>query len=73
VRGTVTEKRSPVSGTADGLTSVDGITSRLDRLLDRVRTDDEARREFLGLLESLGANDPGTAAAYRRKLTAQLY
>jgi putative thioredoxin len=52
--------------------AADEITSKLDALLDRVKADDEARQEFVDLLEVLGADDPRTAE-YRRRLTARLY
>jgi putative thioredoxin len=48
------------------------ITPKLDRLLDRVKGDDEARQEFLDLLELLGPDDPRTAD-YRKQLTARLF
>ncbi len=41
-------------------------------LLDRVKDDADARREFLDLLELLGPEDPRTAD-FRRQLTARLY
>lgn len=50
----------------------DSITQRLDALLDVVKGDDDARREFLDLLELLGADDPRTAS-YRRQLTSRLF
>ena len=50
----------------------DGIEARLDGLLERVKDDELARREFLDLLEVLGADDPRTPR-YRRALTARLY
>jgi putative thioredoxin len=48
------------------------IEARLDALLERVKGDDAARREFLDLLEVLGPDDPRTAR-YRRALTARLF
>ena len=48
------------------------IDQRLDVLLDKVKGDDEARQEFLDLLEVLGPDDPRTAA-YRKALTARLF
>ncbi|HEY8525745.1 MAG TPA: tetratricopeptide repeat protein [Acidimicrobiales bacterium] len=48
------------------------ITAKLDALLDRVKGDDEARQEFIDLLEVLGPDDPRTAD-YRRRLTARLF
>jgi putative thioredoxin len=59
------------SSDGDGA-ATDEITSKLDALLDRVKTDDEARQEFVDLLEVLGPDDPRTAD-YRRQLTARLY
>src|SRR5919108_2468355 len=51
--------------------AADEITSKLDGLLDRVKAEDEARQEFVDLLEVLGPDDPRTAD-YRRRLTARL-
>ena len=48
------------------------ITAKLDALLDRVKGDDDARREFVDLLELLGPEDPRTND-YRRQLTARLF
>jgi putative thioredoxin len=48
------------------------ITAKLDELLDRVKGDDEARQEFVDLLEVLGPDDPRTAE-YRKLLTARLF
>lgn len=48
------------------------IEARLNALLERVKTDEDARREFLDLLEMLGPDDPRTAH-YRRALTARLF
>jgi putative thioredoxin len=50
----------------------DGLTERLDALLERVKDDDDARREFLDVLELLGPEDPRTAG-YRKALTARLF
>ena len=48
------------------------VDAKLDSLLERVKDDDAARREFLDLLEVLGADDPRTAG-YRKALTARLF
>ena len=40
----------------------DDVTGRLDGLLERVKDDEEARREYVDLLEMLGSDDPRTAA-----------
>lgn len=45
---------------------------RLNGLLDRVKDDETARREFVDLLEMLGADDPRTPR-YRRALASRLY
>ena len=50
----------------------DDVTGRLDGLLARVKEDEEARREFVDLLEMLGAEDPRTPQ-YRRALASRLY
>lgn len=50
----------------------DDYEATLDALLDTVKTDEEARQEFVDILELMGPNDPRTAV-YRRKLTARLF
>lgn len=44
----------------------------LDALLERVRDDETARQEFIDVLETLGPEDPRTAA-YRKALAARLF
>ena len=51
---------------------LDDVSTTLDGLLDRVKDDDEARQEYVDLLELLGPDDPRTGE-YRRKLTARLF
>jgi thioredoxin-like negative regulator of GroEL len=53
------------SGTAD-------LDARLEALLERVKHDEAARREYVDLLEMLGADDPRTPR-YRRALASRLY
>jgi len=48
------------------------LDARLQGLLDRVKADESARREFVDLLEMLGADDPRTPG-YRRALASRLY
>jgi putative thioredoxin len=48
------------------------VSTLLDSLLDRVRDDESARREFVDLLETLGPEDPRTAP-YRKALAARLF
>lgn len=55
-----------------GAPAADDVTSRLDALLAEVKTDDDARQEYVDLLEVLGSDDERTAD-YRRKLTSALY
>ncbi|MEL6890074.1 MAG: thioredoxin [Actinomycetota bacterium] len=50
----------------------DDHDATLASLLPTVKTDDEARQQFLDILELMGADDPRTGG-WRRKLTAQLY
>jgi putative thioredoxin len=50
----------------------DDVTGRLDGLLERVKEDEEARREYVDLLEMLGSDDPRTPR-YRRALASRLY
>lgn len=49
-----------------------GVEAKLDDLLGRVKGDDEARQEFLDLLELMGPDDPRTGE-YRRALSRQLF
>jgi len=48
------------------------ITAKLDDLLGRVKLDEDARQEFVDILEMMGADDPRTAT-YRRRLTSRLF
>ena len=48
------------------------VSELLDSLLDRVRADEAARREFVDLLETLGPDDPRTTR-YRKALAARLF
>ncbi|MFZ9040553.1 MAG: tetratricopeptide repeat protein [Ilumatobacteraceae bacterium] len=50
----------------------DDHDATLTELLDRVKTDDEARQQFVDILELMGPNDPRTAG-YRKLLTARLF
>ncbi len=55
-----------------GPSALDDVATRLAGLLDRVKADDEARQEFVDLLELLPADDPAKAD-WRRQLTARLF
>lgn len=48
------------------------VDARLDQLLERVKTDDAARQEFLDLLETLDPEDP-RRGSYRRALATRLF
>lgn len=50
----------------------DDVSGRLESLLDRVKDDEEARREYVDLLEMLGSDDPRTPQ-FRRALASRLY
>ncbi len=50
----------------------DGVDVLLDSLLTKVKGDEDARQEFLDLLETLGPDDPRTAQ-YRKALSARLF
>ncbi len=50
----------------------DDYDATLAGLLARVKADDDARQEFVDILELMGPDDPRTAE-YRRKLTAHLF
>jgi putative thioredoxin len=62
-RARLTERRVDVT---------DDVGALLDSLLDRVRDDEDARREYLDLLEALGPDDPRTLR-YRKALSARLF
>ena len=55
-----------------GIPETDDLDSRLEALLPKVKADDDARQEFVDLLELLGGDDPRTAT-WRKRLTAQLF
>lgn len=63
--------RARVSETAADEDGQD-IERRLDELLNRVKEDEEARQQFVDLLEVLGPDDPRTPE-YRRALASRLY
>ena len=53
-------------------TSDEEVEARLNELLEIVKGDDDARQQFIDLLELLGPDDPRTAV-FRRKLTTRLF
>ena len=52
--------------------SDDDTDARLQGLLPQVKADEDARQQFIDLLELLGPDDPRTAG-WRKKLTATLF
>jgi len=50
----------------------DDVEKELEALLERVRSDEDARQRYLDLLEVLGPDDPRTGK-YRRALTSRLF
>ena len=50
----------------------DNFEQELDALLDLVKTDEDARQQFVDILAVMGPEDPRTAR-YRKLLTARLY
>lgn len=61
-----------VGAEGDPVVPDDGLTEKLDALLAKVKDDDEARQQFVDLLEVMGPDDPRTAD-YRKKLTSALF
>ena len=49
------------------------IEGRLTELLDLVKVDDEARGEFIGLLDELSVGDPTAVGEWRKKLSIRLF
>jgi putative thioredoxin len=68
-----TERTRKVAAAARlGGAPTDDYDTTLSELLARVKNDDEARQEFVDILELMGPDDPRTAE-YRRRLTAALF
>ncbi|MEO6989464.1 MAG: tetratricopeptide repeat protein [Aquihabitans sp.] len=64
--------RTGIESAAADNPALEGIEDKLDELLTRVKGDDDARQEFVDLLEVLGPNHPRTAD-YRKALSRQLF
>lgn len=54
------------------LRPTDDFDHQLSELIDRVKGDDDARQQFVDILELMGPDDPRTAQ-WRKRLTARLY
>ena len=50
----------------------DEYDAKLSALLPRVKDDDDARQQFVDILEVMGTDDPRTAE-YRKKLSRELF
>jgi putative thioredoxin len=61
----------PTTVLADGQVD-DEYDDKLTALLGQVREDEDARQEFLDILEVMGPDDPRTAQ-YRKQLTSRLF
>ena len=55
-----------------GIEPDDDHDEKLTALLDRVKSDDDARQQFVDILELMGPHDPRTAK-YRKELTSRLF
>jgi thioredoxin-like negative regulator of GroEL len=62
---------SVAPGTANGAGSME-LEEHMAALLDRVKTDDEARQELVDLLETMEPSDP-RREQYRRALASRLF
>jgi putative thioredoxin len=67
------DRTRPVAAKARlGVVPDDDHDTTLTELLDRVKADDDARQQFVDILELMGPDDPRTAR-YRKLLTARLF
>ena len=64
--------RVAVAAARAAFVPVDDYDAVLKQLLEQVKSDEEAKKSYLDLLEKMGPNDPRTAD-YRKKLTARLF
>ena len=67
-----TRRVAALARLGDDAPATDDFDEKLTALLDRVKDDDDARQEYVDLLELMGADDPRTAS-YRKALTARLF
>jgi len=51
----------------------DRIEAKLSTLLDSVKADEDARHEFVGLLDELSVGDPQSVTEWRKKLSSRLF
>ena len=67
-----TRRVAALARLGDDAPATDDFDEKLTALLERVKDDDDARQEYVDLLELMGADDPRTAS-YRKALTARLF
>ncbi len=67
-----TRRIAALARLGDQAVVTDDVEAKLDALLDRVKTDEDARQEFIDLLELLGPEDPRTSK-YRRAMSARMF
>ncbi len=65
-----TRRIAALARAGDGAT--DDVDTKLAELLPKVKADDDARQEFIDILELMGPGDPRTAE-WRKKLTTTLF
>jgi putative thioredoxin len=67
------DRTRPIAAAARlGDRPADDYDARLTELLPKVKADDEARQQYVDILELMGADDPRTAD-YRKRLTRELF
>ncbi len=67
------DRTRPIAAAARlGTTPDDDYDAQLAALLPRVKGDDDARQQFVDILEVMGPSDPRTAD-YRKRLTRELF
>jgi putative thioredoxin len=67
-----TRRLAALARTGAGASSDGDLTAELDRLLDRLPGDEEARQKVVDLLETMDADDP-RRQQYRKALAAKLF
>ena len=74
VAGEIAVRRGDLARAAElfGAVPDDDHDTTLTELLDRVKTDDDARQQYVDILELMGPHDPRTAK-YRKLLTSRLF
>ena len=67
------DRTRPIAAAARlGNRPADDYDARLAELLPKVKADDEARQQYVDILELMGTDDPRTAD-YRKRLTRELF